>query len=331
MLKAILPNSLAVAHSERAQCQQEVVELIGVAFAEAETKLAERVADTEAKMKVAEGEQQTLLEARSEAEATLQAKAAVVSERRQALDEKAEALRQDESTVREAEAARRRGDAELEAAAAKKERVGATHREVFTPIKDGSAEGESAPEHVDRLLSAGRELALDESLLVSLSSALKKPTSARGSFDSMVLEQFDAEVTQRLAALGATLEQGEPAKAERAQAVQDAEARRADAEAERAACEAALADAKAAEAECQASLTAADTAAGKQQSALSAEVTMAEGERFTLAHFRESSLAAFKELEAPAPAPAEEAGSGGGAAEGGCAAGAEPAPVEAAA
>merc|ERR1740129_184495 len=67
MLKAILPFSLTVPHAERELCQQQVVDLIGSAFAEAEARLVAHVAESESRLKDAQDEKAAAFTAKDEA------------------------------------------------------------------------------------------------------------------------------------------------------------------------------------------------------------------------------------------------------------------------
>merc|ERR1719510_397196 len=306
MLKAVLPLSLMVAHAEREACQHQAVDLIGSAFAQAEARLVVKAADAEARVGEAQNEKAAALAIKDEREADLTAKASVTAKKKQELAEKNEALARAESAVREAEAAQRSGDADLEAAAAQKERIESVYRDTFVPMKDGSSDNPGAPEKVEALLSLGRELGLDDSLCASLASVLKKGADTRGAFDGMVLEQFEVEISSRGASLGTALAEGEPAKAERARAVEEAKEVSSAAHAECTSSRDALKDAEAAEAQSRSS-----TAVAEKDEALAVAGEISGMEKTKLATFRASPLAAFRELEAPAAqSPMEAEGEG---------------------
>jgi len=305
LLVTVLPHSLGVPHGDRAPCQHTVVGMAATALGGIEAEILGRIAEAESKAAGADAEKAALSAAKGAADAALEAKAGLVAERQRALDESAEALTRAAAAEQEAEAALHGADDEVKAAEAQKERVELAQRDVLGPVRDGSAEASQVPGLVGSLLALGRELALDDSLMASLTSSLSKEPASRGEFDNMVLDQFGEDLKQRAAALAEKVAGAGPMKEQRAEAARAAKAARVAAAEGRQACEEALGALRAEQGECEAAVRSAAAALTSfEKESIRAGFAL-EKDRARLEAFRELSLAAFRELEAPQAAAAE--------------------------
>mmetsp|Transcript_102882 Transcript_102882/g.331561 ORF Transcript_102882/g.331561 Transcript_102882/m.331561 type:complete len:421 (-) Transcript_102882:242-1504(-) len=199
---------------------------------------------------------------------------------------------------------------EIAKVASRKEKLEATVAECFRPLvsEGGLSDEAEAKAKVEKLTAVLREEQFDESLVTSLPTALSKATDARGSFDMMVLTQFEQEVVVRVAAMKATLDGAEGAKAERTQRLESS--RKTFEEAKNAQLESASIFTKAQEEEAR--REEALRLAKHQMSDLRKEARAffksVERATFDLKFFSDGPMAAFaalRELTAPPPPPAE--------------------------
>jgi len=233
---------------------------------------------------------------------------AAAVEKQRALAEAAAAVELASAKVQEAEELRSSGDAGLEAAALRKERIEAVHRDTFVPIRDGSATGAEAFAAVEVLVQLGKELTFDDSLLASISSALVKEAGSRGAFDEVVLSQFDAELVRCIGNLDEQISEGQPGKAACLRAVEAARAGQQAAETARVEREEELAAARARAAEGRAAAGAAQEALGQAELELALAVAKLERAQAGLETLRAAALTAFRELNSPAAAVATAVG-----------------------
>merc|ERR1712217_350625 len=92
---------------------------------------------------------------------------------------------------------------------------------MFYPLKEGSLK---ATQKIKELSSLGKDFQFDASMLSYLPAALSKGPSDRGSFDEMVLKNFEDEMKKQIRVREETLSQSEKAKAELTAKVEAAQA-----------------------------------------------------------------------------------------------------------
>merc|ERR1719428_569781 len=86
-----------------------------------------------------------------------------------------------------------------------------------------SADSAEVEAHAAELMTLGKELALDESLICGLPMAVAKKPEERGSFDVMIVQNYEEELQKSIASLGGSLLGLEAAQTERAKEMQTAE------------------------------------------------------------------------------------------------------------
>jgi len=226
--------------------------------------------------------------ATSKAEATQAAKTAVT--------ESISAHKACKEGLASSEAEQKAGDADFEAAAEKKAQLESAVAGIYTPLKEGTIEAGQVSKKAGMFVSLGKKLGLDASLLTSLPNVLTKSPGDRGGFDTVVLEQAEAEISKCRDALVNTLDNGEPAKKERAAKVEVAVAKLAEAaEAERT-CKASLEAAKVDQKESEAAQKAATKAVqmfGPEMKKVAASFETAKASLETL---KAGPLKAFEDL-----------------------------------
>merc|ERR1719473_2455049 len=97
----------------------------------------------------------------------------------------------------------------------------------------------------------GKTFTYDGELIKAVTGAFAKAPDSRGTFDKLVVTQFEQQMDSTLAGLSATLAQGEPGKQERAGKVASAKSSLEVSTVADEACSQALSDARNAETEAQ--------------------------------------------------------------------------------
>jgi len=310
MLSTSLPGCLGMPKEQRHPFQQEIAGMVGEVLAKCEAGLQGGVQSAETSLAAVKALKDTdEATERDEAE-KLSAKEEAWAAAQTAADEASKAL----SAAREAqaatEAAKAAGDAEHEAAAEKKARLSSALSDHFLPIKEGGAEPAKVKEGIAAVLAAGGDFSFDATLLKALPSAAQKAFGDRGSFDSLVLDQIEAEFKKHAEALDELIANAEPTKKEQEAKVEEATAESEKAKAHEQECAAALVAAKAEVKEALASKRAAAKAIRERGPEIKQMTAELEKASTRLDEFRSGPLAAFQELRdlsEAAPAEAEEA------------------------
>jgi len=122
------------------------------------------------------------------------------------------------------------GDEELAAISDKKDGLAQAHSNSLKPLLDGSVALEERTEKIAAVLKAGKSFSFDASLMQAVVQVLEKPKEERTGFDATCTEQIEVAFTDALQKFEDQLAAGDPAKAERQAAVEQAEAARQQAE-----------------------------------------------------------------------------------------------------
>merc|ERR1719331_2921243 len=154
------------------------------------------------------------------AEQTLKKLHAALEERKEKLAEITVEVRANRKRVAEAEADKAAGEVDYKKAETEKAELVRLRDECYETLKAGGCESRSdekkAQAGVQKLLGF---LELQESLKHSLPGVLEKAPADRGTFDVIVLDQFEGDLKRRLSELEETLKNGAPAAVEREKVV----------------------------------------------------------------------------------------------------------------
>lgn len=206
-------------------------------------------------------------------------------------------LKDANAALREAAKAQRSGDEDLEVQDLKKQSLEGVQKDSLAPLLDGSATGEEKATKLKAVLDVGRAFKFDASLLSTAEPVLQKEVADRGSFDATCLEQLQAGFASAIASIGQQLTTGAPGKAERAAAVEQAEAAKQAAETSQAELKEKFAAAK----DAKAAADAADRAASQSVHDFMPDMKMAgdalDEAKEELKEFTEGALQAFNELK----------------------------------
>ncbi|CAE8637720.1 unnamed protein product [Polarella glacialis] len=220
MLGQNLGLSLGPCKEERHEYQERIVQMLGEVINSVESGLQAEIQAAQQKVAAADGEKARREAEAQAADADVLAKTEAVSAGKLVASEKGTAQAQAAEALATAKAAQKAGDASLELAVAKKDKLVSVLSSAFLPLKEGSAE--SAKEAVAAVTKLGKEFSFDGALLTSLPSALTKPLAERGSFDTLVIDQVEAEIQKYISGYTTQLSEGEAGLQERATQVSTA-------------------------------------------------------------------------------------------------------------
>jgi len=306
MLAGAVLHSLVYYADCRHETQTKVVGMVGSALDTMEKALEVAITEAQTKLDEAKEGETTKKEDLTKAEEALEALSKAKEEKEQEWKDVELASRKASDVVFDAKAAEQKGNTEFTKAEGKKSLLETVMKDIYTPIKEGTAE--NLPKMIKSLMSKLKEFSfpMDGGLLETAPAALAKAKEDRGDFDKVVFEQLDSEFEKIVAKFDTILEEGGPGKAERAAAVEKAEADLAAAEEALKKADEEYASAVAAKKEGEATLKAAKKAAKEAGPLLKKCTSDLKDANAKLDEFKESPLAAYKFLadrSTPPPEP----------------------------
>lgn len=304
MLSAEL-NNIFVVKEERHAFQDKVIGMIKETLDGIEAGFKESIAAADAKVASADTEKASRDEALANAKAVHEQKVAAVGSCKENLSNAASECKAANTALKEAEAAQKSGDAELLLAATKKEKIETFTKETLAKLKETNEGGTKTFE------KSCKEFGIDAGEIKALSSALAKDPAIRGTFDAMVVKKLEEDLDKMVSGLSEKLASGEPAKQERASAVDAAKARKDAADAAKESAEKALSDAEAAEKESKAAAKDAQASVDKFMPEMQEIADARDDATTALSDFEAGAKTAFAQLESrsstPPPEPEPEA------------------------
>lgn len=219
MLSASVKQCLGVPKEERHSFQEQVIDMVRNVLTSVQSGMEEQIQAAEQKVASADGEKSTR-DAAAEAAAAVHAqKVEATAAAKAQVAATAEAQKAAKEAMVAAIKEQQAGDAELNAAAAKLEKLTSCKADCFEPLSVGSLEAAPANEAVSTVSQIGKEFKFDSSMLTSLPSAILKRPDQRGSFDVLVISQAAEELQKHVAGLEQVLAAGAPPKQQRADKV----------------------------------------------------------------------------------------------------------------
>merc|ERR1719424_1686448 len=238
-------QALTVPKADRHEFQASTVGMIGEALSVIETSYANSCesmkAAADAVPSSKDARKAAVVDAGKELEGLKEACIARKAELGAASKEAEEAL----EALKKAKKEQKDGDAVLGKVESKKAAIEATQAESVTFIAENAVT--SANKALKAVLKLGKDLGLDDSLLSVLPAVVKKPKEARSEFELASFQNVVTMLGKEVEKLAATIEEGQPGKAARAEAVASAQAALDKAQAAQTAAETALEEAKTAE------------------------------------------------------------------------------------
>eukprot|EP00928_Gymnodinium_smaydae_P063871 TRINITY_DN4734_c0_g1_i2.p1 TRINITY_DN4734_c0_g1~~TRINITY_DN4734_c0_g1_i2.p1 ORF type:complete len:420 (+),score=131.01 TRINITY_DN4734_c0_g1_i2:269-1528(+) len=198
---------------------------------------------------------------------------------------------------------------DLATAKVEKEKLEAGMRDCLEPLKQG-VQAATRSKLLAALRALGSKHGLERSMMEAVRWAFANDPDARGPFDAVAIEQFEASCRKAAVELGAAVESAEAAAAEAERAKEAALLTMTDAANKRKDCAAACKDAKEARAQGRRDLDAKKKAVANLLLDLRQVADGLDAKKNELTGFREGPLAHFaelKDLRAPAEEPEPEA------------------------
>jgi len=302
LLAHSLPSCLSIYKADRHNFQHRVVAMVGEALSDIGTKINQSIAEAEAEVASADSRKAALEAEAAKKESEKEEKKAIAISKKEAFDASTTAKKAAAAALKEAEKEEKAGNKELDEATGKKEELDNFRSTIYKEMTENTA----TKAGTQALAKLGKSFTYDGELIKALTSAFAKAPDSRGTFDKLVVTQFEEQMDKTLAGLSATLAQGEPGKQERATKVASAKSSLEVSTVADEACSQALSDARNAETEAQQALDSSKKELAGFFPALEKTVARCEALKAGLTEFSENAMANFKELEAYAVPPPEE-------------------------
>jgi chromosome segregation ATPase len=304
MLAAMCKESLTVFAADRHPYQVRAVEMASETLAGIKTKLIQDLAAAQEKVDGAAVEKTSRAEAVSSAKAKLPEFDQGVKTAQEVVDTDTKAYEEAKASLASAAAALGAKLSELSEMTDKQSKLESVIKDMYDPLKASKASGKDGEKALKNLMQALRPFKFEESLLVSMSETFKKDCEGRGTFDNVIIEEVETQLSNRKAEIQAALAEHEPSKREVSDKKSSAEAACNDAIAKLAASKASLGAAETSKSEAKKSLAEAEKAVASYFEDMKATASMLDDAKSAHDDFINGPLRAFEELKDLAP-PAE--------------------------
>lgn len=221
MLAGLVPTSLGVYKGDRHVLQQRAVEMIEEALGGMEARLKSNVDEAKIPVDRAAQDKEERAAAQQAAEDSLTELATKVAEARSAVDASTKAIKSATAAVAAATAVQEEGDALWKQTHGKKVRLEEVYQQTFNRIMEI---GLAQRSDIKLLTKTGKDFDFDASLIASMGAALEKGPSARGPFDTVILDKLKAEFSAAIDRQDKHLQEEEPGRFKRSEAVAHAQA-----------------------------------------------------------------------------------------------------------
>mmetsp|Transcript_100980 Transcript_100980/g.253136 ORF Transcript_100980/g.253136 Transcript_100980/m.253136 type:complete len:385 (+) Transcript_100980:62-1216(+) len=301
MVAGCVKPSLAAVKEDRHEFADKCLGMVDEALQALQTSASEKVAALEAVSAGSAAEEAARSAASEAAAAAMAEKAKALADAKASLAESCKEVAAAKAALAEAEEESKSGALVYTQAVENKAKLEQAFRGDYDTLKQTTV-----PKLVKALLKFAHDFHFEDVLVEAAEATLSKPPDARGTFDGLVITELDKAFADKIAALEETVRNEEPAKAERAAALEAAGARLSTAGEDEQARKAAVTEAAVAAKEAENAKKAAERAVkdfGPEMKRTAAELTAAQ-KKFAEV---ESIVCSFKELrERSAPPPEEE-------------------------
>jgi hypothetical protein len=216
MLCSALNDCFTVGKDARHAVQAQFAEMVGQALGDLGNSYKEKLDASNAVLASLDSEKANLDKTMADAAAAAADRANVVAEKKASLKEADANSKAAEVAHKEAESAQKQGVKDLEAVEGKNAMLAAARSEAFVPLRDGPELPANVKQLVKQAIKAGEECDFDAAMLTSLHDALSKPLADRGTFDQLVIRQFEEESQKAADAFNMAIRSAAPGKEERA-------------------------------------------------------------------------------------------------------------------
>jgi len=296
MLSRTLSDTVGTPAADRHPFNERFVAMIEQVLQAEHARLNQEVTSKDAAFQEHEQAKHQKLAELADKNVATQEKNAALDEARKAVSDVAALVKAKEADSVAVRKAQKSGDAEAAAIAAKKEALEATQNGALVALVNGSCAAEEKAKLVAEVLKAGGDFSFDASLMNTAAQVLEREASERGGFDTTCLEQLKEAFSGAVAKFGEEYAAHGPGMAERAAAVEQADAAKAAAEESRTNLKEKFAAAKEAKSAADAEQKEATVALNALISS-QAIVKMMEGAKKAVKAFEEGAQVAFNELK----------------------------------
>jgi len=230
------------------------MKMIGEITANRRKTLEQSVATEKASLTDVEGSRAARESNVVEAEAALSTRTVVFDEKIKTLADTTHAVKAANKLVEEAATKQRCLDVNLAEVGKEKIFIEKALSDNLMPLKNGGFDASAAKASVEALLLLSKCIKLDDSLQTALPSACAKQPDDRGTFERIVIDQFEEQLNQKIVELTQALAASETTKKERDMAVDVAQKNAVEATADQKRTAADLQSAKASKFEAAATL-----------------------------------------------------------------------------
>jgi len=215
MLADMLVVSLSVCNEDRDKYQSKVVEMVDVVLSAVDEALQRKVEEMETLISEDVHSKEDLESKFAGKGRQVESKQGEVLTKKQELADVARSFKLARQTAQEAEVQDRNVESEAKSKVDEREMLANLREALLGPFEDAKA---------DNLIQRLTSLAINDSMMVALPAVLAKSPSERGSFDAMVLTSVCEELDRRIAAADEVIQNVEPTKASKAEALRQAQA-----------------------------------------------------------------------------------------------------------
>jgi len=231
LLSSTLAFTAGTPKADRHPFNERFVAMIGQVLEGEQTRLTTDVASKEAAFSELSPGKPAREAAVEEAKAGAAAQKAALDAAKQAVIDVAASVKAANTELAVAQKAQHSGDEELEGISGLKTKLEEVFKDSFAPLMEGLVDADGTAEKTKAVMSAGKSFGFDSSLMSTAAQVLQKPAAERGTFDATCFDAVRDAFNGSIAKFDEQLASGAPAKAERASAVESAEATKAAAEA----------------------------------------------------------------------------------------------------
>jgi hypothetical protein len=282
--------------------------MVGQTMASIKSKLQEDVTTAQAKVDGADVEKASRTEAAEAAAKKLAELEQAVRTARETMDADKAAEAGAKIFLAAAEKAISTTEADLASAEKKKVKLESARKDVFEPLKTSKAAGSQGHRDLSNLIKVLKECGCESSLADSLAETFGKEVEARATFDNIVINELECQMTKRVAELEATAKDGETNKLGAANGKAAAEADHTASVAKLTASKDAVAAAEAALSDGKKALAQGKAAVGSYEKDMKAAAAALASAKSDLDTFLDAAFKSFeylKDLAPPAPEPEE--------------------------
>lgn len=287
--------------------EEVVVGLLQTTLSEMQAELEKEARNSQLEVDVVEADAVRCDARLADAESALVTRQGIVLEKKASLATENTALRVAAKELSDAYTAMEKDNQEIDEAAAKKEAIEVAERTAYQPCKEGGLTAVKVKKHTKTLMALGQKYGFDESLLIGLPMALSKAPGERATFDTMVLNAFEAQMHTKMAEYDKEVAEGAPGKDARAASVEVVQKAHDAAKARQRSCTASLAKAQSGMVEAKNSVQAAKKAAKDHLPILRRVTTELDRAERRLGALQKGALAGFDELRHGCPPAAAAA------------------------